>query len=143
MRTKRQIHSDAVVDSHLVESVGYNISSGGFKNTPIGPKLKPLNSDGSTFTTNATVSVPLGIAGLNLAIYNNAGAVGSVTVSPLSVASLAPGATDAAGNVGVACPPNAWTYISMGDAKWVIASAATLLVYQIDDDSFLSQSTSG
>lgn len=138
MRSKRQIHSDAVVDSQFIESIGYNISSGGFKNTPIGPKLKPLSADGSTYTTNATTSIPLGLPGQNLAVYNNAGAVGSVTVSPLSVASLAPGVTDSVGNVGVACPPNAWTYISLGDARWVIASAATLLVYLIEDDSYLT-----
>jgi hypothetical protein len=137
MRKKRTLHSDAVVDGNLIESIGYNLSSGAFKNVTIGPKLKPFLADGINYTTNLTAGVNLAIPGQTLAIYNNSGAVGSVTVSPLQAASLAPGVCDSVGNVGIACPPNAWTYVSMGDAIWVISSASTLLCYLIEDDSYL------
>lgn len=137
-RTKRNINSDAVVDGHLIESIGYNLASGGFKNVKVGPKLKPLQNGATTFTTNATTAINLAVKGKNLAVYNNAAAVGSVTTSDVVIASLAAGVTDASGRVGIACPPNAWTYISMGDDIIVIASAATLLVYLIDDDSTLT-----
>ena len=137
-RSKRQISPDALVDSHSIESLGYNVSSGAFKNVNIGPKLNPLRPDGTSYTTNATTAINLGQPGKQLAVYNNAGTVGSITVSPTAIASLAVGVTDVNGNVGVACPPNAWTYISMGDDVFVIASAATLLVYEIEDDSYLN-----
>lgn len=136
-RSKRQITPDAIVDSHSIESLGYNLSAGGFKNVNVGPKLKPLQSDATTYTTNATTAIDLGQRGKMLAVYNNAGAVGSVTTSDVAIANLGPGVTDASGRVGVACPPNAWTYIAMGDDVFVIASAATLLVYLIEDDSYL------
>jgi len=136
-RSKRQITPDAIVDSHSIESQGYNLSSGAFKNVNIGPKLKPLQSDATTYTTNATTAIDLGQPGKQLAVYNNAGAIGSVTTSSSVIANLAAGATDASGHVGIACPPNSWTYISMGDDVYVISSAATLLVYMIEDDSYL------
>jgi hypothetical protein len=136
-RSKRQITPDAIVDSHSIESLGYNLSAGAFKNLTVGPKLNPLNSNGSTYTTNATTANDLGQPGKQLAVYNNSNAVGSITTSPSAIASLAPGTTDVNGNVGVACPPNAWIYIAMGDDVFVIASAATLLVYEIEDDSYL------
>lgn len=139
MPSKRKQQGQRVEDQGLLDNLGYNASAGGFKNVAVGPKLNPFTINGTTYTTNATPGVNLAQPGKMLAVYNNASAVGSITVSPLSAASLAPGVTDAAGNVGVACPPNAWTYIGMGDAIWVIASAATLLVYIIEDDSYLAQ----
>lgn len=137
-RSKRKIHGDAIVDSSSLESLGYSLSAGGFKNVAVGPKLKPLQTNATTFSTNATTAVNLAVPGKMLAVYNNANAVGSITTSPTAVASLAAGVTDASGNVGVACPPNAWTYIAMGDDIFVIASASTLLVYLIEDDTYLS-----
>jgi hypothetical protein len=136
-KSQRRITPDRVIDPGEADSISYNTPSGAYKNVKIGPHLKPFTADGSTYTTNATVSTNLGAPGQMLAVYNNSDAVGSVTVSLLPAAALAPGATDAAQNVGVACPPNAWTYISMADSIWVIASAATLLVYLIDDDTYL------
>lgn len=137
-RSKRQITPDAIVDSHSIESLGYNVSAGAFKKVTIGPKLKPLQSDATTYTTNATTAIDLGQPGKQLAVYNNSGSVGSVTTSSSAIASLAPGVTDASGHVGIACPPNAWTQVSMGDDTFIIASAATLLVYMIEDDSYLN-----
>jgi hypothetical protein len=140
-KSQRRTTPDRVVDPGQTDSLVYNSAAGAYKQMQIGAHLKPFTPDGSTFSTNATTSVNLGQPGQMLAVYNNSGTLGSVTVSLLSVASLAAGVTDAAGNVGIACPPNAWTYISMADSIWVIASAATLLVYLIDDDTYLSPGT--
>jgi len=140
-KSQRRITPDRVIDPSSLDSLAYSVPAGAYKNMPIGPHLKPFTADGSTFTTNATTAVNLGQPGLMLAVYNNSGTIGSVTVSLLQAASLAPGVTDVLGNVGVACTPNSWTYISMADAIWVIASAATLLVYIIDDDTYLKPGT--
>ena len=138
-QSKRKQLGTRIQDQGALENLGYSVSAGGFKNVAIGPHLLPLQTDATTYTTNASTAVPLPQPGKMLAVYNNAGAVGSVTVSLLQVSSLAAGVTDSAGNVGIACPPNAWTYISCGDAIWVISSASTLLVYLIDDDTYLGQ----
>ena len=140
-KSQRRITPDRTIDVSSLDSLAYNSAAGSFKNVPVGPHLKPFTVDGTTFTTNATTSVNLAQPGLMLAVYNNSGSVGSVTVSPLAALSLAPGVTDVLGNVGVACPPNAWTYISMADSIFVIASASTLLVYIIDDDTYLQPGT--
>ena len=58
-----------------------------------------------------------------------------------AVAAQAIGAVDANGNVGVACAPNAYTLISMGINQWVIASAATLFVYIVEDPTHFTQQT--
>jgi len=138
-QSKRKQTAARISDQGLLDNLGYNASAGGFKNVPVGPKLNPLNSNGSTYTTNATTAIALAQSGLMLAVYNNSGSVGSITISEVAVASLTAGVTDAQGHVGIACKPNDWTYIAMGDYTFVIASASTLLVYQIEDDSFLAQ----
>ncbi len=80
---------------------------------------------------------------MNLAVYNNAGAVGSITIGNTpSLASQAVGTSNTSGNVGCACPPNAWTYLSMGNNQWVISSAATLIVYIIEDSTWISAQSS-
>ena len=70
-----------------------------------------------------------------------AGTVGSITAGTGTLTALAVGATDANGNVGVACPPNAWSYLSMGYNRQIITSAATLLVYIIEDPTKFIQET--
>lgn len=133
----RTIPGNKVRDHSSIEAIAYNEASGAKKVAEVGRHLLPLPTPGTGtgYTTNVTTvtSLPLGV---NLAVYNNAVAVGSITLGSAStVASLAPGVTDTAGNVGIACAPNAWTYIATADQHWVIASAATLLTYMIDDPS--------
>lgn len=131
----RQSKARGVHDVLNIGNLTFNKASGGQKNMPVGPHLKPLNDDVSvpSFTTDAT-TVRAVRPGSVLAVYNNAGAVGSITLGETNaIASLAPGATDVGGHVGVACKPNDWTYISVYDQPFVVASAATLLVYLISD----------
>lgn len=135
---KRVIPGPAVQDPSTIAAHTYNEPSGAQKNTEVGRHLKPLQTGAATWSTNATTAVNLPGKGKNLAVYNNAGAVGSITLGDTAFppVSQAPGAVQAATegrNVGIACPPNDWTYIACGDQDQVIASAATLLVYLIDD----------
>jgi hypothetical protein len=126
-----------MLDPNAALSYGFNNPAGAFKQVKVGPHLIPFTNDGSTYTVDASGGVNLGALGQQLAIYNNSGTVGSVTISPASAASLAPGVVDGNNNVGVPCMPNGWTYLSCGDSSWVITSASTLLVFIIEDDTVL------
>ena len=132
-------------DPTQLDAIQNNPASGGKKVLTVGPRLLPIpivTAGTPTWTTNASVAaVGLPLKGLNLAIYNNAGAAGSVTIGDIGVVSQAIGAFDANGNVGVACPPNAWTYISTGAHQYVATSAATLIVYIIEDPTNIAQET--
>lgn len=140
---KRTIPGPATQDPSTIAAHTYNEASGAQKNAEVGRKLRPLNSGATTWTTDATTVRTLPSKGRNLAVYNNAGAVGSITLgfsantgTELTPVSQAPGAVQAntAGqNVGIACAPNDWTYIACGDQDQVVSSAATLLVYLIED----------
>lgn len=134
----RTIDPRVATDPHAADAARFNQQSGGDKNMPVGPCLLPLKT-GSTFTCNATTAVGLDSIGRNIAVYNNANAVGSITLgTDGTVAVLASGATNIAGQAGIPCPPNSWTYISMGTQQFLIASAATLLCYQVDDGTYLT-----
>lgn len=140
-KNQRNIPGQSVRDPSMLDSLIYNEASGARKSIPVGPHLLPLPDGAGGYTTNATTALILPSAGKSLAVYNNAGAVGSITLGEdNTVTSQAPGAVQSGTqHVGIACPANAWTYISSGNQNWVIASAATLLVYLIDDDSSIRQ----
>lgn len=125
-----------------IESIEYNPASGAQKSLIVGPRLLPIPvvaAGVASTTTNAAAGLILPILGASLAIYNNSGTAGSVTISPASALSLAIGVTDAAGNVGVACPPNSYTYLAAGNNQYIITSAATLIVYIIQDPTRIIQ----
>lgn len=132
---KRKVQNN--IDQASIENQAYNEKSGAQKNAEVGRYLVPLDDGAGAKTTNAATarSIP---KGRNLAVYNNAGAVGAITLGDeSSVAALAPGVTDALqnGHVGIPCAPNDWTYIACWDKTFVRASAATLLVFIIGDDT--------
>lgn len=135
--------SYATQDPSSIASIEYNPASGAEKNVEVGPHLMPIpkvTAGVLGYTTNATVATVLPTLGKSLAIYNNAATVGSITLGEdNTITSLAVGATDANGHVGIPCAPNAWTRLSCGMQNWVIASAATLLVFMLDDDSSIKQ----
>ena len=137
-KINRVIDNAFVQDPDQIKVVEYNPASGGQKSLIVGPRLLPIPI-ASGYTTDASGKVALPFIGANIAIYNNANAVGSVTIGGSAITALAVGATDAAGNVGVACPPNAWTYLSMCNNQWVFTSANTLLVYMIEDPTRIAQ----
>lgn len=144
---KRVFPGQTVQDPSSIANFTYNEASGAQKNTEVGRKLLPLPDGAGDYTTNATTAKKLPKKGANLAVYNNAGAVGSVTLgtNTPTLTSQALGAvltgTDGQ-SVGIACAANSWTYIACGELDWVIASAATLLVYLIDDNTSIKQEAS-
>jgi hypothetical protein len=140
-KINRVIDNRFLQDPNQIEAVQNNPPSGAKKTLAVGPRLLPIQIAGG-YTTNASgTAVALPFIGANLAIYNNAGAVGSIVIGGSTITTLAPGVTDASGNVGVACPPNAWTYLSTSFNQYVITSAATLLVYIIEDPTRLAIET--
>lgn len=144
---KRTIPGPATQDPSTIAAHTYNEASGAQKNAEVGRHLMPLQTGATTWSTNATTAVKLPSKGKNLAVYNNANAVGSITLGDTDFVptSQAPGAVQASTNgrnVGIACAPNDWTYIACGDQDQVIASAATLLVYLIDDPTSIKTEAS-
>jgi hypothetical protein len=136
----RAIPGDQSRDPSAVELLTYNERSGARKSIEVGRALLPLQNSATTYTTNATTPIALPSAGKNLAIYNNSGAVGAVTVGDSTMTPQAAGAVQvSAGNafVGVAVAPNSWTYLSSGIWNYVGTTAATLLVYLIDDPTYI------
>ena len=134
----RVLQGQNTVDPSSIDSMIYNEPAGAQKNMEVGRHLMPLQNGAASWTTNATTAIILPNAGRCLAVYNNASTVGSITLGdndfpPTSQVAGAVQASTNGRNVGIACPPNEWSFIACGDQNQVIASAATLLVYLIDD----------
>ena len=125
-------------DSATIDNMAFNEKSGAQKNMEVGRHLLPLDDGAGAKTTNAATARALPAKGKCIAVYNNAATVAAITLGEDStVAALAAGAVDAVGpgHVGIPCTPNDWTYIACYDKQWVRASAATLMVFLIADDS--------
>jgi hypothetical protein len=139
---KRNIKGNKIQDPSIIDAMVYNNAAGSRKSSEVGRHLLPLGDGLGAFTTDASSRRVLPSKGVCLAVYNNSAALGSITLGEdNTVVSLAAGATDASGHVGIPCTPNRWTYIACAEQNWVISSAATLLVFLIDDDTFISQET--
>lgn len=137
---KRNFPGDGVQDPGALSNLEYNNAAGSKKVSEVGRHLLPLGDGSGGYTTNATTIKVLPALGQNLAVYNNSGSVGSITLGEANTqASLASGVTDGTGHVGIPCVPNAWTYIACDMSQWVIASASTLLVFLIDDNTSIRQ----
>ncbi len=144
MKNIRNLQGYAVQDPATLHNLEYSNSSGAKKVAEVGRHLLPIPYKSAptviSFKTDVSTATQLPSMGRCLAVYNNAGAVGSITLGEDgTVVSLAPGTTDAAGHVGIPCPPNAWTYIACDNQNWVISSAATLLTFLIDDGTSIKQ----
>ena len=137
----RVIDNATLQDPNQIKSIEYNPQSGGQKSLAVGPHLIPIPIAGGLFTTNVTTATAIPYLGANLAIYNSTGTVGTVTIGGIGVTSQAIGVSDVNGNVGTACAPNSYTYLSMGYNQYIIASAATLFVYLIEDPTQIQRET--
>jgi hypothetical protein len=132
------------LDSGAIANQSYNEAAGVHKVAQAGLKLKPLPLTAVTFTTDASTARKLPEKGMTLAIYNNAGAVGAFRLSKAAAPSaLAAGVVDNSvgdgfGDVGVPVPPNSWHYTNSFDAATIITSAATMLVFLVEDESRLT-----
>jgi len=140
----RNMQGNNIQDPSIIQNLAFNEASGAGKTMEVGRHLLPIpwnNSGVIEYTTNASTARVLPNKGICLAVYNNDSSIGSLTMdSSGAVVVLAPGVTNASGHVGIPCPPNSWTYIACADHNWIITSAATLLVFIIDDHTSIKQS---
>ena len=137
---KRNFPGNEVQDPSAIDMLTYNDMSGSRKVSEVGRSLIPLGNGAAAFTTDASTARILPGLGINLAIYNNSGSVGSVTFGTSNAqVSLAPGATNATGQVGIPCMPNAWTYVAANQYQWVITSDSTLLTFIIADNTTIKK----
>lgn len=140
MSTKiNRVVGKQVQDHHSIPAVEFNQPSGAKKITEVGRRLLPIPTS-TTPTCNVVAATALPAQGKNIAVYNNASTLATITVgSDATVTAQAAGTVDVNGNPGIPCAPNSWTYIACGPQQWIIASTATLLVYLIDDDTYIRQ----
>ena len=143
---KRNQNGNQIQDMGSIANFVYNQAAGADKVMESGRHLLPLVTPGvgTGYTTNPATAFPLPGAGRNIAVYNNAGAVGAITFgTDNTVTALAAGVTDSSGRVGLPCMPNSWSYFAAGYSNWVISSAATLLVFLIDDNTSIQVQAPG
>jgi hypothetical protein len=144
---QRTIPGGSVKDFESIENLTYNDSAGSRKVSEVGRHLVPFPyASGASilYTTNLTTILPLPKPGMGLAVYNNDTVIHAVTLGEASTQSaLAAGVTDATGHVGIACAPAAWTYVATAAQGWVITNSANLLVYLIDDNSYMQNQNPG
>lgn len=136
----RNIEGRKIEDQPVIINNQYSNSAGAEKNTEVGRHLVPLDIDGATWTTDATTARKLPAKGRNIAVYNNSSTLYAITLGnrdEAAMVALAPGVTDANKRVGIACKPNDWTYIACYEQQDVISQNVALLVYLIEDDSFI------
>lgn len=107
-------------DTNDAQSNCYNEQAGGFKQVNVGPKLKYLGTAASALVIGT---------GKQIALYSAASA--TVTMGGSSVISLALGAG------GIPIIAGVWNYLSMGEDSHIIASAGTVYIFEIVDDTFL------
>jgi hypothetical protein len=144
-KNNRTIDTRFLQDPNGIKAVEYNPASGGQKSLIVGPKFLPIpivTAGTPGWKTNITAATAMPYRGAILAIYNNAATAGSVTIGQdATVTSQAIGASDANGNVGIACAPNSYTYVSMGYDQWIVGSAATLFCYIMEHPTKIAQET--
>lgn len=136
----RKIKGDQTRDPSNIELLTYNEKAGSRKSSEVGRALIPMGDGAAGFTTDASTKRVLPAAGINLAIYNNSGAVHAVTVGDSTVTAQAAGAVQVSGSnvfVGVPCAPNAWTYLAAAQWNYVQTDSAALLVFIIDDPTYI------
>ena len=133
---KKRTGKSVNYDSQTTASNTYNDYAGAQKNVEVGAVLQPIRT-GSGWSTDASTTKELP-SGTQLAIYNNSGTLGAVAFGDLSsVAVGAAGSVDGSGSPSIPCKPNEWTHICCGTRTFVKTSAATLLVFVVQDDTVL------
>lgn len=136
----RAIPGDQQRDPSSIDAITYNEKAGARKVAEVGRALIPLGDGAGGFTTDASTRRILPSPGKNLAIYNNSGTVQAVSVGDVTVLANAPGVVQISGTnqfVGVPVMPNGWLYLAAAQWSYVITTSATLLVFLIDDPTFI------
>lgn len=121
---KRTLKNGGSIDQGSIDAIEHNAYAGAKKMLPVGPEFSP--------TTGQDAS---GAGGLNLApgtivgFYNNSASVGWVAFGATVPAAPSSFAT------GIPLPPNSWTWMNMGENKFVRTGTGSVGVYTIKDDS--------
>lgn len=135
---QRKFPGQSSQDLSSIENLAYSEASGARKSAEVGRSLLPLGNGAGGYTTDASTARILPSAGRNLAIYNSDTAVRFVTISSSGATlALSNGATNANGNVAIACPPGTYTYVACYQNNWVVADSNKLYVYLIDDQTYV------
>jgi hypothetical protein len=140
MDNLKRTSGNQALDSGTIANIGFNEAAGVHKVAQAGLKLKPLPLTGTTFTTDASTIRKIQ-PGSTLALFNNNTTVAAFRLSKKEdAAALAAGAVDNTagdgfGDVGVPVAAGAWHYTNAVDCDNIITSAATLLVFLVEDES--------
>lgn len=139
-KNSRTFLSVTTKDPSSIQNIVYNEAAGIEKNSDFGKKLLPLPDGAGGYTTDASTAKILPNKGRNISVYNNSSTVQAITViEDNTVSALAAGVADSDGHVGIVCKPNDWTNIACGNYQWVISDSANLIVYLIDDNTYITQ----
>ena len=114
------------VDQGQIESIEHNSRAGARKVMQAGPQLEILG------TLAAEKSIGYG---RTVWVYNNAVAVGFVAFYEPGEAAPTPQALA----TGIPVPPNSYIQLSSGNKSIIVGSAATLGVYLVVDDSYITE----
>lgn len=133
--TKRnRVNRGTASDAGNIQSYQSNPYSGGQKNLSVGPEF--LKQVGDVFISGRDVS-GAGESiqpGAIIWIYNNSATVAWLALSTAAIAVAPTGFTN-----GIPLTPNAWTQLSAGENNSVRASAATVGLFEVKDDSSPSE----
>lgn len=140
MAKNRTVQGNRVKDVAQITNEQYNQIAGAQKQMDVGAKLLAVpvstNVNGTTDVSGGTALPSLG---RSVAIYNNSGTVGAVAFGQVLITAPPVAGTVASdGTVGIPCAPNAWTYLSAGDAQFIRTSSANLYTFLIADDTTLA-----
>jgi hypothetical protein len=131
---KRNFPGYLTQDEGALANIEYNEPAGAVKTSEQGNWLAPLGNGSNGFTTDASTARILPKLGQNIALYNSDTAIHTVTISNSNTTTaLAPGATNAAGNVGIPVPPGTWFKTCCFLNNWVVTDSTLLFVYLIND----------
>ncbi len=133
----RKMSGQHVEDPNSITANIYNEAVGAQKNMEMGHHLRPVNIDGTSYTTDLTTAVGVG-SGKTLAVYNNSNTLYSITLgTDPTVTSLSSGAVSG-DNAGIPCKTNDWTYIALYDKPFAIAENVALLCFVVEDPTYVS-----
>ena len=131
-KVKRAPQNQPTLGSADIDSATYNGRAGARKSLGVGPEIRvlPGTTQTSAFTAATALQLP---PGTSLMLYNNSSSVAWVTTYQ---AANNPSPTTPAGFAsGIAIPANAYLQLNMGEADTILASASTVGIYIVEDDT--------
>lgn len=128
MNGQRQKPNDKKRGYPLAIDLAYNDPAGALRTIPVMPKFA---SYGVALDTAQGYDM-----GSMLGIFNSDTAVHYIATGPDNTVAAPTGPTD-----GIPVLPGQMVYVALGDDKYIIADAATVFAYEIDDDTNVAPHT--